>query len=211
MPGWVGALASMGLDRTVLEFNTRLFQNSMMAHMAIVVEGGRLSKEGREAIKRFVRDRAQGVENAGRVLLIEDENDRVKVRFEKMNLEVKDLMLKDVQNHFRDTVIASHGMPPRMLGVATPGQLGATGEVEGQLRTYRETVVRPSQRKLTGLLAQIFGTDYGARYQVRFVEMDTTGASVDAALLKVLLDAGVYAGEEARTLVDRLVGGGGAL
>ena len=211
MPGWVGALASMGLDRTVLEFNTRLFQNSMMAHMAIVVEGGRLSKEGREAIKRFVRDRAQGVENAGRVLLIEDENDRVKVRFEKMNLEVKDLMLKDVQNHFRDTVIASHGMPPRMLGVATPGQLGATGEVEGQLRTYRETVVRPSQRKLTGLLAQIFGTDYGARYQVRFVEMDTTGASVDAALLKVLLDAGVYAGDEARTLVDRLVGGGGAL
>ena len=38
--------------------------------------------------------------------------------------------------------------------------------------------------------------------------MDTTGASVDAALLKVLLDGGVYGGEEARTLVDRLVGGG---
>ena len=192
MPGWVGSLASMGLDRTVLEFNTRLFQNSMMAHMAIVVEGGRLSKEGRDAIKRFVRDRAQGVENAGRVLLIEDENDRVKVRFEKMNLEIKDLMLKDVQNHFRDTVIAAHGVPPRMLGVATPGQLGATGEVEGQLRTYRETVVRPTQRKLSGLFEHVFAGTGEGRYHLRFVEMDTTGASVDAALLKVALDGGVY-------------------
>jgi PBSX family phage portal protein len=213
MPGWVGALASMGLDRTVLEFNTRLFQNSMMAHMAIVVEGGRLSKEGRDAIKRFVRERAQGVENAGRVLLIEDENDRVKVRFEKLNLEIKDLMLKDVQNHFRDTVIAAHGVPPRLLGVAAPGQLGATGEVEGQLRTYRETVVRPSQRKLSALFEHVFADAGGSRgrYALRFVEMDTTGSAVDAALLKVVLDGGLYEPEEARALLERIVGVAGGL
>ena len=37
------ALAAMGLDRTILEYNLRLFANSLMAHLAIVIEGGRLT------------------------------------------------------------------------------------------------------------------------------------------------------------------------
>ena len=207
MPGWVGALASMGLDRTVLAFNTRLFQNSMMAHLAIVVEGGTLSKDGRAAVKQFVRDRATGVENAGRILLIEDERDQVRIRFEKLNLEVKDLMLKDVQNHFRDVVIAAHGVPPRMLGVVTPGQLGATGEVEGQLRIFRETVTRPRQRQLEAVLARVLSAGGYAGYRVRFRELDITALAADAGLLEVLLRHGVVEADRAREVAGRLLAG----
>ena len=216
MPGWVGALASMGLDRTVLEFNTRLFQNSMMAHLAVVVEGGRLSEAGRTALKDFIRQRATGVENAGKILLIEDENDRVKIRFEKLNLDVKDLMLKDIQVHFRDLVVASHGVPPRVLGIATPGQLGASGEVEGQLRTFREVVIRPVQRMLEATLAPVLdaagdtGAEGRGRYRLRFADLDATGQAADAALLDVLLKHGVYTGEDARALADRIVPNAGA-
>ena len=214
MPGWVGALATMGLDRTVLEFNTRLFQNSMMAHLAVVVEGGRLSEAGRAALKDFIRQRATGVENAGRVLLVEDENDRVKIRFEKLNLDIKDLMLKDIQQHFRDIVVAAHGVPPRVLGIATTGQLGATGEVEGQLRTFQEVVVRPVQRMVEATLGPVLdaAADTGAagrgRYRLRFTGLDATGVQADAALLDVLFKHGVYAGADARALADRVVPGG---
>lgn len=207
MPGWVGALASMGLDRTVLEFNTRLFQNSMMAHLAVVVEGGRLSEQGRAALREFVRTRATGVENAGRVLLMEDDSDRLKIRFEKLNVEVKDLMLTGIQSYFRDVVVASHGVPPRVLGIASAGQLGATGEVEGQLRTFREVVIRPVQRMIENALGRVLDatTRDAVRYRLRFETLDTTGADADAALLDVLLKHGVYAGDEARALVERVL------
>ena len=206
MPGWVGALASMGLDRTVLEFNTRLFQNSLMAHLAVVVEGGRLSPEGRDALRRFVKERATGVENAGRILLLEDEDDRVKIRFERLNLDVKDLMLTGIQSHFRDVVIGAHGVPPRVLGVVTTGQLGATGEVEGQLQTFREVVVRPQQRTLEDLLGLVLDTvDVEARYRVRFREMDVTALQADSALLSVLLQHGVLRHEHAARIAETLL------
>ena len=65
-----------------------------------------------------------GVKNAGRVLLMEDENDRVEIKFEKLNLDVKDLMTTKPFEFFRDVTVASHGVPPRMLGIVTAGQLG---------------------------------------------------------------------------------------
>jgi len=51
VPDWYAALGTMALDRTILEFNTRLFANSLMANTALIVEGGRLSPETREAIR----------------------------------------------------------------------------------------------------------------------------------------------------------------
>lgn len=207
MAGWVGALAPMGLDRTVIEFNTNIFRNALMAHMAIVVRGGKLSKAGRDAVKQFVRDRAQGVENAGRVLLIEDENDRIEIRFEKLNLEIKDLMLTGVQTHLRDVVVGAHGVPPRILGIVTPGQLGATGEVEGQLRIFRETVTRTRQRQLEGTLARVLAASGYEGYRVRFNELDITSLEADSDLLDVLLDRGVFSPEELRPYAERLIAG----
>ena len=81
---------------------------------------------GREGLRIFVLEKARGVDNAGRIILLEDERDRVKIRFEKLNLEVKDLMIVKVLEHFRDVVVAAHGVPTRILGIVTPGQLEAS-------------------------------------------------------------------------------------
>ena len=73
-----------------------------------------------------MREIATSVENAGRIVLLVDENDRVKIRFEKMNLEVKDLMIVKALELFRDVVVAAHGVPSRILGIVTLSQLGAS-------------------------------------------------------------------------------------
>lgn len=205
VPDWFAALMTMGLDRTMLEYNLRLFANSLMAHMAIVVEGGRLSKAGRDAVKQFIKDRALGVANAGRVLLLEDENDRVKVRFEKLNLEVKDLLTVKPHEHYRDVVVAAHGVPPRLLGILTPGQLGGGGEMENQLRTFKETVLRPAQRRLEVVLGVLLEAVHpGAR--VRFAEMDVTNLRDDAQFWSTMIERGVYTAREVREVLERVRG-----
>lgn len=201
MPGWYAALGVMGLDRTILEFNTALFRNGLMAHFAVVVTGGRLSADGRVAVQRFVQDQAQGVENAGRVLLIEDEDDRVKIEFKQLNLDIEQLIIREVQDHFRDTVIAAHGVPPRLLGIVTQGQLGATGEVEGQLRTMRESVLRPGKRKLETVLRVVLG-DVSPGVWVRFAEMDITSVRDDADFYDRMIERGVFTACEVRARID---------
>ena len=54
LPDWFASFMAQGLDRTIMEYNVRLFANSLMAHLAIVVTGGRLSTAGRDAVKLFV-------------------------------------------------------------------------------------------------------------------------------------------------------------
>lgn len=201
MPDWYAALGAMGLDRTVLEFNTYLFSNALMAHTAIVVEGGRLSDGAREAVKSFLQSRATGPNNAGRVLLLEDEREEVKVRFEKLGLDVEDVMIVEAQKYFRDVVVAAHGVPPRILGIITPGQLGATGEVEGQLRTFVETVLRPGQRELETALGVLL-EDVAPGCRIRFAEMDITDLRADADFYDRMIGRGVFTPEEVRAMVE---------
>jgi HK97 family phage portal protein len=201
MPDWYAALGAMGLDRTILEFNTYLFSNALMAHTAVIVEGGRLSDGAREAVKSFLQNRATGPNNAGRVLLLEDERDEVKVRFEKLGLDVEDVMIVEAQRHFRDVVVAAHGVPPRILGIITPGQLGATGEVEGQLRTFAETVLRPGQRELETALG-VFLEEVAPGCHIRFAEMDATDLRADAEFYDRMIERGVFTAEEVRGMVE---------
>lgn len=112
----------MGLERSILEFNVQLFKNSKMVPLATVVEGGRLSKDAREALKKFVRERA-------------------------------------------------------------------TGEIEGQLRVFRETVLRPARRKLElGLHALLEELEPSA--YVRFAEMDITSIRDDADFWDKMIERG---------------------
>ena len=139
--------------------------------------------------------------NAGWIILSRDERDRVKIRFEKLNLEVKDLMIVKALEHFRDVVVAAHGVPPRILGIVTPGQLGASGEIEGQLRTFRETVLRPGKRQLETALGTLLDEiEPGAR--VRFAEMDVTDLKADGDFYQKMIEAGVYSTEEVKRLLD---------
>ena len=204
MPDWYAALAAMGLDRTILEYNLRLFANSLMAHLAIVIEGGRLSTKGREAIKQFVTERMTGVHNAGRILLLEDENDRVKIRFEKLNMEIKDLLTTKPFEYFRDVVIGAHGVPPRLLGVMTPGQLGGGGEMENQLRSFKETVLRPAKRRVEQVFRLLLGEVHPGSW-VRFAEMDVTDLRADGEFLDKMLERGVFKPEEVREFVEALL------
>lgn len=105
MPDWYVALVTMGLDRAVSEVNTRLFSYALMTHMAIIVEGGRLSAGAKTAIKSFLQERGTGPANAGRILILEDERNETKITFEKLNLDIKDTLIVEAQCHFRDVVI----------------------------------------------------------------------------------------------------------
>ncbi len=145
-----------------------------------------------------------GVQNAGRILLLEDENDRVKIRFEKLNMEIKDLLTTKPFEYFRDVTIAAHGVPPRLLGVMTSGQLGGGGEMENQLRSFKETVLRPAKRRVEQVFRLLLGEVHPGSW-VRFAEMDVTDLRADGEFFDKMLSAGVFKPEEVREFVEALL------
>ncbi len=144
------------------------------------------------------------MKNAGRVLLLETEGDRVSVRIEKLNLDVQKLIETDSLKYFRDSVLSAHGMPPRLVGVISAGQLGSGRAIEGQLRILRETVLRPKRRRLERVINEVL-KDVEPGVTIQFNQMDITDLRSDAEFFQRMLKAGVYQPDEVRALLEAVV------
>ncbi len=123
---------------------------------------------------------AVGTENAGRVLLLQVDRDGASVKVERLDVEDRDLGFVEGRKSLRDEIVSAHGVPPRMLGIAAPGQLGATGEMQGQMEAFREVVIRPRQRLLSGALQGVLDAVTGGGWRLAWRELDTTSVLEDA-------------------------------
>lgn len=180
-PQWAPAMGVALLDRTTVEYNTGLFQNGMLAHFAVIVEGGKLTPDQVQGIQSFLRDNATGIQNAGRGVVLQNSNEDVTIKIEKLNMDVKNMQITEGRNQARDEVISAHGVPPRLVGVMSAGQLGGGGENEGQLHTFMETVIRPDQSRLEELINSTIIASFGDhKWRLKFREMDTANRKEDA-------------------------------
>lgn len=101
------------------------------------------------------------------------------VRIDKLNLDVQKLIETSSLAFFRDSVLTAHGAPPRLVGVITAGQLGSGREIEGPLRIFRETVLRPKRRRLERVVNEML-KDVEAGVTIQFNQMDITDIRSDA-------------------------------
>lgn len=195
MPSWLASLAAQLLDRTAVEYNTYLFKNGLLAHFAIIVEGGKLDKKEIEGIKRYIQQNASGVNNAGRGMIIQHQKNGIKIRIEKLNIDLKDLLIDKLRVGTRDETVSAHRVPPRLLGIMHSGALGGGGEVEGQLKIFLESVVKPDQARLEALINNTVVASYGddaglsgVKWRFKLKEMDVTNRASDAAYYEKALN-----------------------
>lgn len=201
-PEWLPALGAMALDRSALAYNVGMFSNSMLGVTALVVEGGKLDPAAVETVKGFIARTATGTENAGRVLVLQQDRDTAKIRIEKLSVETKDLGFTAGRAALRDEVVSAHGVPPRLVGIVASGQIGATGEVEGQLQMFREASLRPVQRVLSGALRPVLAALGAGAWRVRLSEIDVTDLKADAAFYGAMLAGGVLDAKDVRARID---------
>lgn len=201
MPIWVPSLADMVLDRSAVEFNINLFRNQLVAKFAVVVEGGKLSPESRLALRDFLKSQATGVHNAGKTIVLDTDDPQVKIKIEKLELELgeKNNFMERVREQARDMVVAAHGIPPRMLGIAEAGVLGGSGELLGQLKIFGENEVGPHQNMIETFYNRTIISSFGAhKWRLRFKAIDHTDKKLDAEVEQILTAAGIKLRTESR-------------
>ena len=200
IPEWLPAMATMAMDRAAVEFNTYIFDNGMMIPFAIIIEGGRLSAKARKALQQFLQKNYKGIANAGRAIVIDNDDPNVNIRIEKLdNPSMRDMSFYRLRTLSRDEVIAAHQVPPRLGGIMSAGQLGGTGEVSGQLKIFQETLIKPEQRKLENILNRTILATFGEhKWKIKFNELDITDPKDDAEWYKTMVEIGVLEADEVR-------------
>lgn len=147
LPGWRGALIDIELDYYAVLYQQGFFINHGVPDMAIVIEGAKFDKDTNDKVVEFVQANFKGPGNNNRILYLPISAKGVSVKFEKLSVDSKDqdASFNQLRNTSRDNIISAHGVPPRLAGIVTAGQLGGGGEVEGQLSVFQEITIDPKQ------------------------------------------------------------------
>ena len=192
LPDWITALNAMSLDANATLWNMQFFQNNCVPAWAILVEGGTLDEAVEQQIEAFFKANYKGVSNTHRALQLSGAG--VTIKFQKLQDDSRDMGFAQLKQLARDEVVAAHGVPPRLLGIVTSGQLGGGGEMQAQLRFFREVLIAGRQALWSRFLSQFLPDGVS----IRFHEMDITDAETDATYYKELVQAGVLLPNEAR-------------
>lgn len=163
-PSYLPILSDIRIIKRIKTYNERFFDNNAIPDYVLEVMGGTITENAIYTMQRFFRDKYQGEENAHKLLVIPYK--------EGMTSKWTPLQTRDdgsflnLEKQSITNIIASHGVPPRLLSIIDAGQLGGGGETEGQLDIFFITRVLPEQEVIKGLFGglakrfpTIFGTD----------------------------------------------------
>lgn len=198
LPEWRGVVADIELDYYATLYSQKFFINSGIPDLVILVEGGQFDAETEAKVVEFVRQNFKGVDNAHRTLYLPINDSDVKVRFEKLAPDnAWSAPVEKIRESCRDRILSGHGVPPRLAGVVTAGQLGGGGEAEGQLGIFQETTIAPRQRMFAEQLNRLL-PEMGIKATVAFETLDTSASEKDSEKFERLVNAGILDANEAR-------------
>jgi len=187
-PEWIGAIPRMSLDQSSNDYNIRKFENNAVPDTVITFFGDAPSATTEENIRKFFSSNFKGTNNSGKSLLLYSENGEAKVEVKPVGSEVKEASFSTLQNDVKQDIAAAHGVPPRLLGIMTSGQLGGSGEVREQMRMFRDTVIVPRQTKLEFLLNAYILPNLGvSKWKIKFDSFDIDDAINDAGFYEKIM------------------------
>lgn len=180
-PDYLSILGTIDLMGTITTYNNKFFENNAIPDFAIIVEGGSLSPEAENNIARFLRSKFRGIENSHKTLYLPVPMD-VKVKFEKLQSDTKDMQFMELRKACIGEIISCHGIPPRLMSITVPGELGGGGESEGEKRIFFETRIKPEQNLFAGQLDDYFNKRLGMITDIEFEAFDYTDSTAEAVI-----------------------------
>ena len=161
LPEYISALPAIMLDREMMEYNINRIQNNAIPDLIVSVSGTQLTREQKDMMKEFWRNNFKGAGNSGKTLLIETAVKDSQVQVTEIKSTYRDGAFRLAKRECRDEIIACHGVPPILLGIKTSGNLGSGKDIIEQMRTFKEIIIEPRQRRLEHLINNFFRNELG--------------------------------------------------
>jgi len=208
VPDILPAVSAVVGDRAAAEYNVSFFEHNTVPRMAVIVEGGPMSKELLRQIRRFMETEIKG--QAHRTLVLEVPGSETKLRLEPLGrTEGDDAGFLDYRKANRDEILMVHRVPPSKITIVENANLSNSRD---QDKTFREQVVRPEQRRIEFQMNRMIREQMGIRdWEFRFREMDLSEELQQAEVARIYADIGVWTANEIRAKqgLEPLEGGEG--
>lgn len=150
LPDFISSTPSMLGNLLASDFNLNRFTNWMVPAYAVLITGGVADDPTRQLIEQYFAD----LKGSGRdTLILAIPGKDATITFKKLEADIEEASFADYMRNNRDEVRLAHGVHPARVGIIETAQLGA-GSADAQIKHYKNSIIKPRQRKL----AQVFWT-----------------------------------------------------
>ena len=112
IPDIVPAMGAVLGDIYSRDYNLDFFQNGAIPSYAVIIEGADVTDEVKKVIEDFFKNNLKGTGNQHRTIVIPAPGEGVKVRFEALNVNIKDGSFKLYRQDNKEEILSAHGVPP---------------------------------------------------------------------------------------------------
>ncbi|WP_173931131.1 phage portal protein [Chelativorans sp. Marseille-P2723] len=193
----VAALQALDIHNAAARWNKALLDNSARPSGALVYapkEGGNLTDEQFERLKRELEEGYAGARRAGRPLLLEGGLD-----WKAMSLSPRDMDFMEAKNGAARDIALTLGVPPMLLGI--PGDNTYANYQEANRAFYRLTVL-PLVGRITQELDRFLARRFGGQVRLSFDLDQVEGLAAERdALWKRVNEATFLSDDEKREAV----------
>jgi PBSX family phage portal protein len=191
VPEWLTSASAMLGSEKAEDFNIQFFENNAVPQFAIIVKKASLGQPTKDTIANYFKKEIKAKNHKTLVLEVPGEGD---LELKELATESKDSSFRFYRLDNRDEVIASHGVPPRMVGVISAGALGGKGDSDGQKEAFLTQIIQPRQAALNHRINKIIiNAGIGSQnYEFAFKELNVSDLNIDAERYDRLIKIGVY-------------------
>lgn len=197
-PDYLTELLNIATTKDANAYNKAFFDNGARPGYAILFNNSTPSQDQKDAAKQTFGSNFKGASNSHKSFMAwtgktKEGESPAKIEFQKLD-GVEDMSFEKLKSVSRDEIITAHGVPPRLAGVVTAGQLGGGRELIDQLHGFIEITLKPKIQ-----LVEDFFESIGIKHKVAM--LDVTNFKDDSDLANGLVASGILTREEAREIL----------
>lgn len=156
LPSYVGALNYISIDCEISNFHLAHIINGMTPNMMISFCNGIPTEEERRRIKQQFVDEFTGSDNAGKFFVTFSEDKERVPQLTTISADNLDEQFIQLQATVLQNILSGHKVvSPMLVGIKTEGQLGGNTELETSFEIFNNTVIKPIQKEVTGVLNRL--------------------------------------------------------
>ena len=213
VPRWIGALLAVLGSRQAEEVNFLYFDNKSVPPMAMIVTGGRVTKDTEARIRDFIESEVKGRNSFHNILILEAETDkssgpehtgRMKIELKPLTQAIhNDALFQNYDKENIQKVGQSFRLPPLLRGDSRDFNRATATAV---LKFTEKQIFAPERNCFDDIINRLILNDLGVCYH-RFKSLSpkTTDPEDMAKVISILAKIGALVPRDARTLAEEVL------
>jgi hypothetical protein len=160
-PSYASVLSWVAVDGLISEFHLSNISNGFNPSMTLKFFKKPSSPEEQENIVRSIKQQFGGNKNTGKVMIFFSDGKELAPEVLPVSVSNLDKQFSVIADQVVQQIVAGHKVTsPMLLGIATPGKLGYSSELESSFKIFNRIVIVPDQRvieKTLNMLSSING------------------------------------------------------